>query len=456
MRDLINNVFELLTVFHPVQNLSGKQGRKSLNLRGQRSVRISLERLVGRERLIDLWQRVVCSRMDQTLGVFVNGNPFEAVNDRLGCRIDKNEVRVFAHHFGIERVGHLILQFVMAENVKAYESVITNLFDIGNDALRESFAQNHHEICGGLLEVVSPLYQIESVCIGMDIDDQTKVSAFSTVKVEKNLLIGQILDFADLGANKRLQFARDCGKHESVECHSDHLPFLSKLPIDNSTRFPAVCLIKMICARISQRQVCCQRSQILEKGKIIVLSGPSGVGKGSVRKLLNMDELNAVNSVSMTTRAPRAEDQEGVTYFFVSPEEFQKTIDEDGFLEHAKFSGNCYGTPAKAVEEHLNKGENVLLEIEVQGAKQVMEKVPDACTIFLVPPTFEDLEKRIRNRSSETEEQIASRLEQAKNELSEKDLYKYVVVNDDLNEAAKQVSDIIQAQMKDANAPKER
>lgn len=183
----------------------------------------------------------------------------------------------------------------------------------------------------------------------------------------------------------------------------------------------------------------------MSEPKIIVLSGPSGVGKGTIRKMLDMDALNLVNSVSWTTRDPRPEDIEGVTYHFVSQDEFQKNIDEDGFVEHAGYTNNAYGTPKKQLEDWMAQGKNVLLEIEVNGAKQVMEKYPEAVSIFLVPPTIEDLRKRLIGRKSEDEAKIQARLETAEKELAQKDNYQYQVVNDDAEGAAKEVADIIQS-----------
>ena len=154
------------------------------------------------------------------------------------------------------------------------------------------------------------------------------------------------------------------------------------------------------------------------KGLLIILSGPSGVGKGTVRQRLNADsKLQLFYSVSMTTRKMRQGEQEGREYHFVSQEEFDKAIQDDQFLEYARFVGHSYGTPRKAVEEHLNKGENVLLEIDVNGAMQVMEKMPDALSIFLMPPSLEALEALIRGRSTEPESVIKKRLARAKSEM---------------------------------------
>jgi guanylate kinase len=182
----------------------------------------------------------------------------------------------------------------------------------------------------------------------------------------------------------------------------------------------------------------------MEKGLLIVLSGPSGVGKGTVRQELFKDtSLNLAYSISMTTRQPRYNEQDGVDYFFVSQDEFEKKIKNDELLEYAQFVGNYYGTPRSYVEQLLNEGKNVVLEIEVQGALQVMKKCPYALTVFLVPPSFEELEKRIRGRSTEKEEVIQERLAKASKEIATKDEYKYVVVNDEVLLAKEKIAEII-------------
>ena len=140
----------------------------------------------------------------------------------------------------------------------------------------------------------------------------------------------------------------------------------------------------------------------MEKGLLIILSGPSGVGKGTVRKYISSKkEIDFVYSVSMTTRSPRDNEKDGVDYYFVSKEEFLKRIDEDKFLEHAEFVGNYYGTPSDKVEELRNQGKNVLLEIEINGATQVLEKTKNddrVVSFFLMPPSLKKLEERIRAR----------------------------------------------------------
>lgn len=182
----------------------------------------------------------------------------------------------------------------------------------------------------------------------------------------------------------------------------------------------------------------------MKKGLLIILSGPSGVGKGTVREKLFEDAtLNLAYSISMTTRSPRPGEKNGREYFFVTKEEFEKKIEEGGLLEHAQFVGNYYGTPKAYVDQLLSEGKNVLLEIEVQGALQVMDKAPDALTIFLVPPTMEELEKRIRGRRTEEESIVQERLNKAAKEIATKDNYKHVVVNNTVEQAASEIAEII-------------
>ncbi|NLC42241.1 MAG: guanylate kinase [Erysipelothrix sp.] len=182
----------------------------------------------------------------------------------------------------------------------------------------------------------------------------------------------------------------------------------------------------------------------MQKGLLIVFSGPSGVGKGTIRKLFfDRPELNLAFSISMTTRQPRAGEVDGVDYFFVTEEEFKRAIDNDEFLEYAEFVGSYYGTPKEHVEKLRNEGKNVILEIEVQGALEVREKMPDALTIFIVPPNFEELERRIRGRRSEPEEIILQRLAKAERELKTMGNYKYVICNDDPQLAADLIALVI-------------
>jgi guanylate kinase len=189
----------------------------------------------------------------------------------------------------------------------------------------------------------------------------------------------------------------------------------------------------------------------MAKGLLIILSGPSGVGKGTVRKVIMEDEsLNLVYSVSMTTRLPRNKEVDGEDYYFVSQEEFQKRIEQDDFLEWCEFVGNRYGTPKSIVEKLRNEGKNVFLEIETNGASQVMSKVNDSgvVSIFLVPPSLKALEDRIRKRKSETNDVILERLNKGRREMELKDNYDHVVVNDEINKAAKRIVKIIKEKLK--------
>ncbi len=180
-----------------------------------------------------------------------------------------------------------------------------------------------------------------------------------------------------------------------------------------------------------------------QKGMLIILSGPSGVGKGTVRARLFERIDNIEYSVSMTTREPRNGEVDGKDYYFVSREEFLRNVDANNMLEWAEFVGNCYGTPLDKVNEVLNQGRNVLLEIEIQGALQVKEKVEDALFIFLMPTSLKELENRLRGRGSEPEDIVQERLEKAKRELPLRDNYNYVVINDSVDKACNQIIDII-------------
>lgn len=184
----------------------------------------------------------------------------------------------------------------------------------------------------------------------------------------------------------------------------------------------------------------------MKKGLLIILSGPSGVGKGTIRKKIFQNEsLNLVYSISMTTRQPRKKEIPNVDYFFVSKEEFEKSIANDNFLEYCQFVGNYYGTPKDKIEKWREQGKNVFLEIEINGASQVMSKMKgdDIISIFLIPPSFEALEERIRRRKTESEEVIQERLAKARREMNKFNGYDYVVVNDDVNRAANEIMSII-------------
>ena len=185
-----------------------------------------------------------------------------------------------------------------------------------------------------------------------------------------------------------------------------------------------------------------------EKGSLIVISGPSGCGKDTVVREVMKNNKNTWLSVSCTSRAPRFGEEHGKDYFFLTKEEFEDKIKRNDLLEYASYAGNYYGTPKEHVEKLLNEGKNVLLEIEVQGALQVMAKVPDALTIFLVPPSMEELERRIRGRRTEAEDIVRQRLEKAEREIKTKDNYKHVVVNNTIDQAASEIAAIIRRAIK--------
>lgn len=179
------------------------------------------------------------------------------------------------------------------------------------------------------------------------------------------------------------------------------------------------------------------------RGKLFLISGPSGVGKGTICKRLLSEDENLFFSVSATTRAPRNEDVEGTTYFFKTKDEFLKLIEDNALLEWAEYSGNYYGTPKAAVLENLEKGHDVILEIDVKGALNVKKSFGDGVYIFIAPPSEETLYERLKNRKTESDEQIQNRLNAAKTELALKDEYDYIVINDELDKAINDVKDII-------------
>lgn len=189
-------------------------------------------------------------------------------------------------------------------------------------------------------------------------------------------------------------------------------------------------------------------NKIMKKGLLIVFSGLSGVGKGTILKqLMPMEDLNLAYSVSMTTRAPREGEVEGVNYFFVTKKRFMQAIRNGELLEHARFVGNDYGTPKQYVEEMREQGKNVILEIEIKGAKQIMKKCPDALSIYIVPPSIEELERRLRERGTEDEETIMKRISKAKKEMKDTAFYEHVVCNDVLETAVQEVREIILNEM---------
>ena len=184
-----------------------------------------------------------------------------------------------------------------------------------------------------------------------------------------------------------------------------------------------------------------------KRGLLIVLSGPSGVGKGTVRKeLFTQPNTNYEYSVSMTTRNPREGEVDGADYFFKSRDEFEQLVEEGGLLEYAEYVGNYYGTPLDYVNATLDAGRDVFLEIEVVGAAQVREKVPDGLFIFLAPPSLTALEDRLIGRGTETADVIKSRVMKARDELEMMNLYDYVVENDEVQNACDRINAIVTAE----------
>ena len=184
-----------------------------------------------------------------------------------------------------------------------------------------------------------------------------------------------------------------------------------------------------------------------ERGLLIVFSGPSGVGKGTVRQeIFSTPDHKFEYSVSMTTRAQRPGEVDGKDYFFRSREEFEELIRNGQMLEYAEYVGNYYGTPLTYVNETLDKGVDVFLEIEVQGALQVKKKVPDAVFIFLTPPDLNELQERLVGRGTDSEEVIAQRIERAREEIALMSEYDYAIVNDEVPLAAERVKRVIEAE----------
>lgn len=180
------------------------------------------------------------------------------------------------------------------------------------------------------------------------------------------------------------------------------------------------------------------------RGNLIVISGPSGCGKGTICEKVLQENNNIMLSVSMTTRKPRAKEKDGVDYYFVSKEEFEKRIKDNKFLEFAKVhNDNYYGTPKDKVEEALEKGVDVILEIDIQGAKLVNDLMSEAIFIFIMPPNMRELKRRLIARNTETKEQIVERFKKAYQEINEVSKYNYIVINDDLELAVKKVESIL-------------
>ena len=184
----------------------------------------------------------------------------------------------------------------------------------------------------------------------------------------------------------------------------------------------------------------------MRRGKTFIICGPSGVGKGTVVARLLASNPNLYFSVSATTRQPRHGEVDGVHYHFLSREQFQQWIAEDAFLEHAEFVGNYYGTPKKYVDAAMDQGRDVILDIEIQGAEQVHQQRPEAVRIYVAPPSWAELERRLIGRGTEDMEKVRSRLERGKQEFAAASSFDYFVINDTVDNAVTEISAIMVAE----------
>ena len=184
----------------------------------------------------------------------------------------------------------------------------------------------------------------------------------------------------------------------------------------------------------------------IRKGMLLVISGPSGAGKGTLVERLLKKDPSFCFSVSVTTREKRKNEIEDVHYHFISEEEYDKLLEQDAFLEHASVHEHRYGTLKKEVFERMDKGQNVLLDIDPQGARTVMEKVPGCVSVFILPPSYSDLKVRLHTRNTEKPEEIQRRLNNARGEIAQMNRYRYLIVNDDLDLAFDQLSAIVPAE----------
>ena len=184
-----------------------------------------------------------------------------------------------------------------------------------------------------------------------------------------------------------------------------------------------------------------------KSGQLIVISAPSGAGKGTIiKELIKNDPKNRWLSVSATSRLPREGDKEGETYYFISKEEFEKRIKDGYFLEYTNYAGNYYGTPKEYIKDKINQGFDVILEIEIEGATNIKKLIPEAIFIFIMPPSLKELVRRLKKRGTETNEKIIRRFNVAYKEVNEVTKYNYVVVNDKLEEAVNKVEAILKAE----------
>jgi len=184
-----------------------------------------------------------------------------------------------------------------------------------------------------------------------------------------------------------------------------------------------------------------------QKGLLMVISGPSGTGKGTLVKHLLKRNNRIQLSVSATTRNPRTGEVDGVNYFFLKEAEFKEKLEQDEFLEHAEVYGNFYGTPKAFVENQLNKGQSVLLEIDIVGALQIREKFDEVVFLFVIPPSLKELQRRIKTRGTETPEQMAKRMDSALEEIKELKQYDYVILNDQIDKATRLIESIVEAEL---------
>lgn len=183
-----------------------------------------------------------------------------------------------------------------------------------------------------------------------------------------------------------------------------------------------------------------------DKGRLIVISGPSGAGKSTVVFKAIEGRGDVCFSTSVTTRKPRPNEVDGREYFFVDLDRFKEMVENDELLEHAEYVANSYGTPRAYVDKQLESGLNVLLDIEVQGARQIHEKMPEAVKVFIIPPSMEELRRRLESRGTDTARAIEARLLRARQEYAEADFYDYIIINDDAQRAAEELSAIITAE----------